>query len=70
MPDWLQTAAAMRDRGHRMPVVLMSGYAAEEFVRDGEAAPVDGFVKKPFGTAELREALAAVLAGEAGTALC
>ena len=56
----LQAAMALRERGIDVPVVLMSGYSEEEIVGHGPSA-IDGFLKKPFSSAEMRAAVEAVL---------
>jgi ligand-binding sensor domain-containing protein/signal transduction histidine kinase/ActR/RegA family two-component response regulator len=46
-------AKALRARGIRAPIVLMSGYAEEELLTRGLTAEADGFLKKPFLAADL-----------------
>jgi CheY-like chemotaxis protein len=59
----LEAVGALRARGVGVPVILMSGYSAEEIEGRGASAGIDGFLKKPFAAADLRAALAAVTAG-------
>ena len=55
--DGPATARAIRARGVTVPVVFMSGYAAEELAARGMVSDADAFLKKPFLMADLREAL-------------
>lgn len=53
-----QVFQALRERDPAIPVVLMSGYAAEEATSRVGAAGLAGFLAKPFRPADLRDAIA------------
>jgi len=60
----LDVAAALRSRWPRLAVVLMSGYAADERVRETLSGGTGRFLEKPFDMATLARELRAAL-GEA-----
>jgi two-component system cell cycle sensor histidine kinase/response regulator CckA len=63
MPDLGGEATFLRLRALRpeLPVVLVSGYDAEQASQRFAARGLDGFVSKPFDPAELVEAVQAAL---------
>jgi PAS domain S-box-containing protein len=63
-----QTLAAMRARRPSVPVVLMSGYSEDEVLGDLARGPRLVFLHKPFGIAELSEAVRSVMPARAGDA--
>ena len=60
MPDWSghETFRAMREVCPDLPVILMSGYAEEDATQQFDGVRPVGFLQKPFGIDQLRDAVA------------
>ena len=56
--------AALRASGHSVPVLLCTGYSAQEQMDDIGTHDIAGIVPKPYRMADLGEAVAAALRGE------
>jgi signal transduction histidine kinase/CheY-like chemotaxis protein len=55
-------AEELRRRGHRLPILLMSGFASGSRLGHRLSTAVQGFIEKPFDSAELARAVEASLA--------
>jgi two-component system, cell cycle sensor histidine kinase and response regulator CckA len=60
----IELAAALRRRGSRVPVILMSGYNAEMVAKGIPQGPGMRFLQKPFGAEDLGRILRESLAEE------
>jgi Response regulator containing CheY-like receiver, AAA-type ATPase, and DNA-binding domains len=63
MPEMpgLQVLQELRQRFPELPVLLSSGYAPDEQVRQALALPRTAFLQKPYTLAQLEQALAHLL---------
>lgn len=61
-------ALQLRERWPALPILLMSGYSAEELSRQGGIAAGAELIQKPFSAAELTARVSAALAQPEGTA--
>ena len=59
----LEVFAEIKRRGYVMPVVLMSGYVGEQLETNELFAALSGFVKKPFRSKQLLDAVHIALDG-------
>jgi CheY-like chemotaxis protein len=62
MSGWQLCAELRRgERGARLPFVLFSAAACDDYERDWQDAGVDAYIEKPFRSAELLQLVASIL---------
>lgn len=55
--DGLKLSKTLRDRGHDLPIVLMSGYRSDVSEKDTRDAGITALLDKPAGSEELQAVL-------------